>query len=612
MRLDLGFHRLEVNPDPFAIAVWLGDQKLFQTQPHPETLIKLDANNGIVRAVFAASTLTLTPTPDSITVRWQSPNLEHKLLFSGFCYGLGELIHQLWPLNRARLPEAEFLTSDNGSTGLSCILNPTLLSSEGVAIVVQSPVRLGFNPPSASYPRYPWGLGNSGPFEHRPFAEPSEIGDGLLILTGNDLSYDIVLADNLPVLYQTLVSRFLWHPSNIPPADLFTRPTWTTWARYKTDVNQKRVLDFAQEILAHGYPYHVLEIDDRWQVHYGDLNFDPERFPDPKGMVTRLHEMGFKVTAWVIPFLDPQSQAFAEGARHKYLVCTPNGEPCLVPWWQGWGGLLDVSNPAALDWFLARLQALQEASGLDGFKFDAGEAIFVPANAVTHERIQPNDYSHRYVEFVARHFDVCEVRSGWMNQTAPIFFRQWDKTTQWGLDNGLQSVITGILSLSLAGYPFVLPDMIGGNAYNEVAEAELMIRWTQLNALLPAMQFSLAPWDYGSECDELCRRYANLHIEFAPRILQLAESAAHTGQPLIRPLFWLAPHDKRALLCDDQFLLGDDLMIAPVVRLGGRSRNIYFPPGLWRDHWTGHHIQGPLMALSYQVPLDTLPIFQRV
>jgi alpha-glucosidase (family GH31 glycosyl hydrolase) len=270
-----------------------------------------------------------------------------------------------------------------------------------------------------------------------------------------------------------------------------------------------------------------------------------------------------------------------------------------------------VSNPAALDWFLARLRALQDSTGLDGFKFDAGEAIFLPRDAVTHTPAHPNDYPHRYVNFVANHFSLCEVRAGWQNQSAPIFFRQWDKTTGWGLDNGLHSVLTGILSLALTGYPFVLPDMIGGNAYNESPDAELMIRWTQLNALLPAMQFSLAPWDYGGECDELCRRYADLHTEVAPLILRLAGAAARTGEPIIRPAFWLAPHDERALRCDDEFLVGDEALVAPVVQPGARSRPIYFPPGRWRDHWSGRLVEGPATVDSYPAPLDRLPLFQR-
>ena len=79
----------------------------------------------------------------------------------------------------------------------------------------------------------------------------------------------------------------------------------------------------------------------------------------PKQMIDELHAKGFKVTAWVIPFLDPQSQAFAEGAKNGWLVRTADGSPYLVEWWQGRGGLLDVTNPSALEWFFERLTSLQ-------------------------------------------------------------------------------------------------------------------------------------------------------------------------------------------------------------------------------------------------------------
>ncbi len=318
-----------------------------------------------------------------------------------------------------------------------------------------------------------------------------------------------------------------------------------------------------------------------------------------------------------MPFLDPRSDAFAEAAANHYLVRNSSGEPYLGKWWDGHGALLDATNPAALDWFLRRLHALQASTGLDGFKFDAGEAIFLPEDAVWLGRSQGfattrNDYTHHYIDFVANNFALTEVRSGWFNQSAPIFFRQWDKTSDWSYANGLKSVLTGLLSLSLTGYPFVLPDMIGGNAYNETPDAELMIRWTQLNALLPALQFSLAPWDFGEDCTILCRRYAELHSEFAPEILRMAEEATRSGEPIVRPIFWLAPRDERALLCDDEFLLGNDILVAPVVQAGQRARDIYLPPGAWRAREDNRTFDGPIVLKDYPAPLETLPIFQRI
>lgn len=585
-----------------------------RSSSHPQPVLSIRQTDTGVDVEFPSCTLSITPNGYGCDLRIWPETAHFSLAFEmhGHWYGHGELVHQRYPLNRLMLPESPFQSYDNGPAGQSCKPNPAWFSSKGISIIARSPVSVGINQPPARYPRYDWSLGaEKGPFTHRPFADPGGEGDGHITFSGQGLRLSIHLSEDARAAYHYLTGLF-GHPAETPPESLFTLPTWTTWARYKTAISQEVVLNFADEIIQNNYPYDVLEIDDRWQTHYGDIAFDPARFPNPKGMIDQLHEKGFKVTAWVIPFLDPESQAFAEGKARGYLVRQSDGEPYPVIWWQGVGALLDVSNPSALEWFQERLERLQRETGLDGYKFDAGEAAFFPADAVSAESIHPNEYAQRYVDFVARRFRLTEVRSAWKNQRAPIFFRQWDKWSTWGLDNGLHSVLTGMVSLGLAGYPFILPDMIGGNAYDEQADDELMIRWTQLNALLPAMQFSLAPWDYGAESNALCRRYAELHLEFSPRILELAREAARTGQPLIRPVWWLAPHDERALACDDQFLLGDDILVAPVVRPGQRSRAIYLPPGPWRDHWTGALYDGDSVLQDFPAPLETLPVFIRV
>ena len=607
--------QLETIPHPFSVAFKKNDQVMMTVRLDSDSAPDLRTDVSSVTATFATFTLCLNLLGEqwALTTTASDSPVELAIELPGHWYGGGELINQQFPLNRVMLQMAPFHTFDNGPTGLSGVLTPAWYSSNGTLIVAESPFEVGINQPPAEYPRYEWGFAmqNRGPYANRPFTDTGKLGDGLLTFRGHSLDLKISFSESAVTAYQNLVKHF-GHPAETPPDSLFTKPTWTTWARYKTAINEEVVLQFADEIIQHGFPYNVMEIDDRWQVHYGDLGFDPARFPDPKRMIDQLHEKGFKVTAWVIPFLQPESQAFKDGARNGWLIRQADGPPYLVEWWQGRGGLLDVTNPSALEWFFGRLKQLQVQTGLDGFKFDAGEACFVPADAATHRPIHPNEYTHHYVEAVSQHYRLTEVRSGWKNQRAPIFFRQWDKTTAWDLGNGLHSVLTGILALGLSGYPFILPDMVGGNEYDEKADAEMMIRWTQLNALLPAMQFSLAPWDCGVEATELCRRYAHLHTEFAPRILALAQEATVTGNPIIRPIFWLDPSDERALTCDDEFLLGDDYLVAPVVTPNTTKRDIYLPKGKWRDYWTGEIFTGGIVIEDHPVPLAVLPIFTRI
>jgi myogenesis-regulating glycosidase len=610
MQLDNGNISLILSLDPFQLTFTRAGQFLLRSAPDPQPATVTQTDSGL-QVDFPTCALSIAPAKDGFRLQ-ASGDFRLAFELSGHWFGHGELLHQRLPLERLMLPLSPFETYDNGPAGQSCKLTPAWYSSTGALVMAHSPVSVGSNQPPEDFPRYNWTLGaEKGPFAHRPFMDEENQGDGLLTLAGKDLHLNLYFASDAVSAYQSLIGQ-VGHPTQTPPAELFAKPTWTTWARYKTAVSQEGVLKFAGEIIENKYPYGVLEIDDRWQSHYGDISFDPVRFPEPKGMIDQLHEKGFKVTAWVIPFLDPDSAAFAEGASKNFLVRRLDGSPYLVPWWQGRGGLLDVTNPSALAWFLARLRRLQVQTGLDGYKFDAGEACFLPVDAVTHQTIHPNEYTHLYVDFVGRHFSLTEVRSGWLNQRSPIFFRQWDKWTAWGADNGLHSVLTGILALGLTGYPFILPDMVGGNAYDTQADAELMIRWTQLNALLPAMQFSLALWDYGDACNEICRRYADLHTEFAPRIIKVAAEAARSGAPIIRPLWWLAPPDEKFLLCDDQFLLGNDILVAPVLYPNVRKRDILLPPGQWRDHWNGQIFEGDTTLSDYPSPLHILPLFERV
>jgi alpha-glucosidase (family GH31 glycosyl hydrolase) len=607
--------QLKVNRDPFSISFLKNDVPLMTVRVATAPGIIFNNDDSSITAKFEAFTLNLS----LLAHRWTLTTfpaeslVELQIELPGHWYGQGELINQQWPLNKIMLRTSPLHTYDNGATGLSGKPNPAWFSSNGALIIADSPIEVGINQPPQEYAHYVWGFTstNRGPYADRPFLDTGKLGDGVFIFRGNALDLKFSFLNDALQAYEKLVEHY-GHASEIPPEDLFTKPTWTTWARYKTAIDQDVVLAYADDIIKNDYPYGVLEIDDRWQVYYGDLGFDPKRFPDPKKMINELHDKGFKVTSWVIPFLDPQSQAFAEGAKNGWLVRTSDGSPYLVEWWQGRGGLLDVTHAAALDWFFERLARLQLESGLDGFKFDAGEACFLPSDAVTHQTIDPNEYTQLYVDAVAKHYRLTEVRSGWKNQRAPIFFRQWDKTTSWGLDNGLHSVLTGILALGMSGYPFVLPDMIGGNEYEEKADAEMMIRWTQLNALLPAMQFSLPPWEYGGECAAICREYAKLHVAYTPKILEVAKDATERGTPIIRPVFWQAPNDERALTCDDEFLLGDDILAAPVIAPNVRKRDVYLPPGAWRDHWTGEVFPGNCLLRNYPAPLEKLIFFEKV
>ena len=651
---------LQFEDDPWGCRV-IRDGEVILHLSAPYKTIDSDLGQGQYRFRFGNASLEMGVKGRKISLGWQGEGIQVHFPMSGYWYGGGELINQPLLWNQIMFAQTDFITCDNGETGLSTALSPTWMSSLGVGLAVSTPFSLGVNQPPESY--FAWQKGMSPeliPFNQRPFIDRRDEGDKKFTLRGDDLAFTITVDEHILESYHSLVED-VGIPPKTPPLALMGAPIWTTWARYKDRIDQDKVLAFARQIKDNRYPYHVLEIDDRWQTEYGDLAFDPERFPDPGKMIRELNQMGFKVTVWVIPFFHPHSAAGREAVEAGYVAKTSSGDPYLVNWWQGKGYLLDITNPEARSWFKDRLDRFQREMGLDGYKFDAGEGKYAPPDAVFQEKLgSSNEYTHLYIKWISENFSFCEVRSAWKNQASPIFFRLWDLWSVWGYDNGLRSIIPSTLSMSLVGYPFVFPDMIGGNAYftfprnrffNWIIQkflvplverkvkknsshpdeeilgladvpgfleksihfgyptAELMIRWAQANVFLGVMQFSLAPWDFGEECNDICRLSAELHLEFLPTLQKFAHLAVKTGEPIIRPVFWLAPEDERALICDDQFLVGDEILVAPVLRAREDQRTIYFPPGSWRDYWSGEIYTGPAEVEDYPAPLEKLPFF---
>ena len=187
-----------------------------------------------------------------------------------------------------------------------------------------------------------------------------------------------------------------------------------------------------------------------------------------------------------------------------------------------------------------------------------------------------------------------------------------DKFSNWGHDNGLKSVIPCALTFGILGYPFVLPDMIGGNAYDNIPDPELYIRWLQLNTFLPSMQFSIPPWLYNDTLIDVAIKFIRLHEQYSDMMIDLANESVRTGYPIIRPLWWLDPYSESALTCEDEFLVGDQILVAPVVDQGARQKNIYLPPGSWLDNLNNVTLEGGKWLVDFPVDIDELPYFTKV
>ncbi len=517
------------------------------------------------------------------------PSLRFRLAPSGLWYGggfQGWRDPQTFPLNQAHISKSGFLASGNTQG------TPAWYATKGVALWVRTPHDFAYSVNRKV---------NGG-------------DDGLLSIEMpgvSSLSYDILVGANIRDVVDR-INRDIGWPRSTPPAGYFKLPIYTTWVEHKTAVSQAKVLEFARAIRDSKLPCGVIEIDDKWESRYGDMDFDRAKFPDPKAMTDELHRMGYRVTLWVHPFVNADSRTFADARYRPLFLHDLNGRPGLMKWWQGVAAAWDFSNPKAAAEFRSRLVRLREDYGLDGFKFDGGDVNLLPRDLRGAGAITAFDYPDIYNREATAHFEWEETRVGVYSQPLGVVQRLIDKHSTWGKENGLAAILPEAITVSMRGFPYVMPDMVGGNQYdNDRISKELLVRWAQASALMPLLQFSFGPWRFDEEAVRLCREASELHVRFAPYIVELARAAPKTGEPILRPIWYNEPADEAAFAITDQFMLGRDVLVAPVIEPGKTSRRIYLPAGRWTDLKTGKTLEGARWLEDYPAPLDTLPVFVR-
>lgn len=469
-----------------------------------------------------------------------------------------------------------------------------------------------------------------------PYQKPNTLNEGMVLM------YMVCSKDDPKEMHMTMVDKYLGKPYSHPDEAMLVYPIWSTWAQYKADINESTVLSFASQIRQYNFSASQLEIDDNWETCYGQAEFDrsPDKFPNPEAMITRLKtEFGFRVTLWIHPFINVQCEDYLEAALppKSYLVKDIKGReydgtpqlfghvPGLTYWWQGpLAGYLDFTNPEAVQWWTERLEQLRYKYGIESFKFDAGESNWMPSSFLLNETVgssmSPVMQTFFYVATCSTFGNMVEVRVGRHTQPFPIFVRMLDKSSVWGYDNGLKTLVTTLLQISMSGYPFVLPDMVGGNGYvssddplHEVnpPPMELFVRWLQATIFMPGLQFSFVPWIYDEHVVKYTQEMVTLREQYGQLIIDLAKNATKTGEPINRPIWWLDPKDEQALAIDSEFLLGNAVLIAPVLEENALQRDIYLPLGKWSDEVTKEVHQGPKWLRNYSADLFTLPYFVR-
>ncbi|KAL3860164.1 hypothetical protein ACJMK2_010322 [Sinanodonta woodiana] len=541
-------------------------------------------------------------------------------------YGGSVMYDQKWPLNKISIPLSPYISHDlthyaGKENQIGNVLERIWINSRGVGIFVDHniPLHISIN----------------------------EFGKNLICFQskydGNrsrraslnkvaSLKYTVCKGMNLKKIHKYLKNKYIQFPQSLPSEVLFKKPIWSPFPYLSGKMDQDNILKFVQDIRNHKFPAGLLDMYSPTFSFISAYLFPVDLFPNGHQMVSLIRESGFNISVGVTPFLNQDSTDFKNKQNMDYFILKPGLKepvPVLIPWNGEKVAIVSLHNPHALDWFQNRLSEIKKDYGIHFFKFVGGENSFLPENLRVHSREygNPGEYTKKFSKVASSFSDSTSVLTfGYQSQSLPGIIQITANQSSWNSNGGLQSVIPTVLTLGLIGYPFIIPNVIGGNGYNlktgtnsnsEVSrmnpDEKLYIRWLELATYMPCMMFSYPPWLYSASVVEFAKKMIREHEEkVAPLILKAAREAEVTGAPIIRPLWWIDPDDKEAQVIDDEYLIGGFMLVAPVVREGKTVRDIYLPHGQWKDNLRNVTHHGNLWLRSYIVQLKEIATFSWV
>lgn len=362
------------------------------------------------------------------------------------------------------------------------------------------------------------------------------------------------------------------------------------------------------------------------------------RWPDPKQLVAWLHNRGVRVLLWQIPVLKDTDEC----EQHRRDVIYANEAGLCVGtteggtyrnrgWWFPDSRVIDFSNPDARDWWFKKRAYLLDDIGIDGFKTDGGEHLW-GSDVSTRDGAKgdeaanqfPTHYLGAYHEFMRDHgyeYPLTFSRAGFTGSQS--FPAHWagDEDSTWA---AFRASLTAGLTAGMSGIAFWGWDLAGFSG--DLPSAELYKRCTEMAAFSPIMQYhsehnehrlplaDRTPWNVAEHTEDndvtsVYRFYARLRMNLIPYLLSLGTQAVRTGLPLMRAMAIEYPDDVQAIAIDDQFFLGSDVLVAPVLSPGVEERSVYLPEDDWWDLWTGEPVRSGWTKVP--APAGIIPVYVR-
>jgi alpha-D-xyloside xylohydrolase len=384
-------------------------------------------------------------------------------------------------------------------------------------------------------------------------------------------------------------------------------------------------------------PAGVYMIDRPWAggaFGFDDFAWDPTRFPNPDGMLRVLKARGYRVAVWSAALATgsaPGSNG-AEAREAGYLAPGNESRPTFPD-----AQVIDITNPAARDWWTEKHVEFIRRWDISAIKLDRGEEFvsWSDSDVFADDRVGSDVHNEFPTLNLRLYHDLLRTARGEGDfvvkaRAAYAGAQQWGIV--WGGDTpgatafgagpgtdlGLRTALIELQRAAFLGFPFWGSDTGG---YYEFKQRDVFARWLQFSAFCPLMEIgghgNHAPWAmptepaYDDEMIAIYQRYVRLHHALIPYVMDAAAESARSGLPIARPLIFAYPDDLNVRDRWDEYLYGDDLLVAPLWQNGARSREVYLPAGGWEDFWNrARSFEGPA-TINVDAPLDVIPVFVR-
>ena len=407
---------------------------------------------------------------------------------------------------------------------------------------------------------------------------------------------------------------FLGKPAKVPD---WSFGLWLSTS-FTTNYDEATVNSFLDGMAEREIPVSAFHFDCFWmkEFSWSDFEWDSAVFPDPAGLIKRLHGKGYRVCVWTNPYIAQMSSLFSEAKEKGYLIKRPDGSVWQWDLWQPGMAIVDFTNPDACSWYQSKLQKLIDI-GVDSFKTDFGERI--PTDVIYSDGSDPvrmhNYYPYLYNKTV---FELLERKP---NRETVVFARSATAGCQkfpihWGGDNestfeSMAGTLRGGLSMALSGFGYWSHD-IGG--FEGTPNPDVFKRWVAFGLLsshsrLHGSASYRVPWLIDDEASVVTKFFTDLKISLMPYILKMSELVHTQGVPMMRPMMMEFPADPNCLYLDRQYMLGDSLLVAPIFNSDGVA-DFYLPEGRWISLITGESVTGGTWR-SEKHGYTSLPLYVR-